>query len=265
MGKEEHCVAGAPAHCREFYIHSDGLRLHAKLDLPGDRARYPLVIVLHGFTGNMEERHILAVSEAMREVGYATLRVELYGHGQSDGTFAEHNLYKWLNNVFAVTDYARSLDFVTDLYLCGHSQGGLTTMLAAGMMPETFRGILPLSPALSLLTGARNGRLLGVDFDPDHIPDTFEYAGMPLRGTYVRVAQTLYAEPVFSRFKGPVLLIHGDEDELVPFQDSVEAVKLYEHAKLVRIAGDTHGYDFHLDQVTEAVKAFLSAQLHEAL
>ena len=118
---------------KEFYITDDGIQLHAKLDMPEEKEKCPLVIVFHGLTGNMEERHITAVSSAMNEIGFATLRVELYGHGKSGGTFEQHNLMKWINNAMTVTDYAKTLDFVTDLYICGHSQGGLLTMLAAGI------------------------------------------------------------------------------------------------------------------------------------
>ncbi len=242
----------------EFFINDDGIRLHAKLDRPVGAGKCSLMIVLHGFTGHMEERHILAVSGAANELGFATLRVELYGHGQSGGKFEDHNLYKWLNNVLAVTAYAKSLDFVTDLYLCGHSQGGLMTMLAAGMMPGTFRAILPLSPAIAILEGARSGMLLGRAFDPENIPDVIPFDDRLLRGDYVRVAQTLHVEDAIRCYKGPVLLVHGDADESVPLRDTVAAAERYENAKLVVIEGDTHCYDHHLDEVVAAVKAFLT-------
>ena len=243
---------------KEFFIPDDGIRLHAKLDRPEGAKQCPLVIVLHGFTGHMEERHILAVSWAMNELGYATLRVELYGHGQSDGKFEDHNLYKWLNNVLAVTAYAKRLDFVTDLYLCGHSQGGLTTMLAAGMMPEIFKAILPLSPAIAILDGARAGTLLGMTFDPANMPEAISFNDRRLRDSYVRVAQTLHVEEAIRRYKGPVLLVHGDADEAIPIRDTIAAAEQYENAKLVVIHGDTHCYDRHLDEVVAAVKEFLS-------
>ena len=63
---------------KEFYITDDGIQLHAKLDVPEETEKCPLVIVFHGLTGNMEERHITAVSNAMNENGFATLRLELY-------------------------------------------------------------------------------------------------------------------------------------------------------------------------------------------
>ena len=174
---------------KEFYITDDGIQLHAKLDMPEEKEKCPLVIVFHGLTGNMEERHITAVSSAMNEIGFATLRVELYGHGKSGGTFEQHNLMKWINNAMTVTDYAKTLDFVTDLYICGHSQGGLLTMLAAGMRADDFKAAIPMSPAIVIPDGARKGNMLGQPFDPEHIPDMVEWGDRHLSGNYLRAGQ----------------------------------------------------------------------------
>ena len=246
-------------------IIDDGIRLNAKLEKPAgytDGTKVPLVIIIHGFTGHMEERHILAVSETLKETGCATLRVDMYGHGSSDGEFAKHTLFKWMSNALTVIDYARSLDFVSDLYLCGHSQGGMMAMLAAGMKHEYIKGLIPLSPAWMIPEHARKGTLLGQDFDPDHIPDMLPAWGdRGLEGNYVRVAQTIHVEDFIDRYDGPVLIVHGDEDETVPVQYGIEAARRYKDAKLVLIPGDTHCYDHHLEAVTEAVAEWIRKQL----
>lgn len=244
---------------REFYINDDGIKLHAKLDFPTEeKEKYPLVIVIHGFTGHMEEEHIVGVSRAMNEIGFATLRAEMYGHGGSDGAFHDHTLFKWIGNAMAVTDYARNLDFVSDLYLCGHSQGGLLTMLIGGMEHDVFRAIIPLSPASMIPANARRGELLGQTFDPDHIPDELEsWDGLTLGGNYIRAAQMLHIEDAIRRFTNPVLLVHGSADEAVPLSCSEEAAEAYKDAKLVVIPDDLHCYDYHLDMVEKAVQDFL--------
>ena len=268
-----------------MFIMDDGIRLNIKLDRPAgadgtqasprdfnnqasprdlNNAGCPLVIVIHGFTGHMEERHITAVARALNEAGCATLRVDMYGHGGSGGEFGKHTLYKWLTNALTVIDYARGLDFVTDLYLCGHSQGGLTAMLAAAMKHDVISGLIPLSPAWMIPEQARQGLILGQRFDPEHIPDVippWRYTG--LEGNYVRVAQTLHVEEAISRYHGPVLIVQGDQDADVPVSYAVKAAELYHDAKLVLIPGDTHCYDHHLDQVTEAVKAWMLERIRE--
>ncbi len=245
----------------EFYITDDGIRLHAKLAMPETEGKCPLVIVVHGYTGHMEEDHIAGLVGPITEAGYAALRVEMYGHGKSDGKFKDHTLYKWVTNLLAVTEYARSLDFATDLYLCGHSQGGLLVMLVAGMCPDRFKGIIPLSPAWMIPEYARKGEMLGAVIDPVNIPDTFfQDEEHELSGNYVRVAQTLHPEEEIARYHGPVLIVHGDEDETVPYSYAQKAAELYEQAELVTIPGDDHCFDYHFSQVTAAVKQFLLKQ-----
>ncbi len=240
-----------------MFITDDGIRLNAKLEMPGGMpagGKAPIVVVIHGFTGHMEERHITAVTEALNGIGYATLRADMYGHGSSEGEFRKHTLYKWLTNALTLIDYARGLDFVTDVFLCGHSQGGLTAMLAAAMKHDVIRGLIPLSPAWMIPEGARNGTLLGQDFDPEHVPDVLPaWDGRVLDGNYVRVAQTIRVEEAIDRYRGPVLIVQGDRDEAVPLRYATEAAKRYSDCELVLIPGDTHCFDHDLPRMTGAV------------
>ena len=241
----------------EFYIDCDGIRLHSKLDKPEGKEKCPLCILIHGFTGHMEEPHIIAAQKAMNDAGVAVLRVEMYGHGKSDGEFKNHTIYKWVTNALAVVKYAKSLDFVTDLYLSGHSQGGFLTVLIGGMCPEDFKAIIPLSPALCIPDDARRGSLLGSNFDPKHIPEKIASDCWELSGDYVRVAQTIHVEDEIARYDGPVLIIHGDADEVVPYSYAVKAQKLYRNARLVTIEGDNHCFTKHLDKMVSVIKEFL--------
>ena len=237
----------------------DGINLHTRLDMPhSHNGKCPLVIVIHGFTGHMEERLITATAETFNDLGYATLRVDMYGHGRSGGQFRNHTLFKWMTNAMTVIDYARTLDFVTDLYLCGHSQGGLTVMLAAALKQDVIRGIIPMSPAVTIPEDARRGNVLGLEFDPDHIPEEVSFPnGFVLSGNHIRVSQMIRVEDAIDRYTGPVLLIHGEMDETIPVQASVDAAERYQNAQLVIIPGETHCYDCHLDEVQAAIRKWM--------
>ena len=245
---------------REFFITHDGIRLHAKLDFPnGNAEKLPLMIIVHGFTGHMEENHIVAMADLATQLGMAALRVEMYGHGQSDGKFEDHNLLKWLDELLAVVDYAAALPFVTDLYLCGHSQGGLATILVGAMKRDILKAIIPLAPAIVIRDGARTGSMLGSSFDPENIPAQVGFPdGKVLGGNYLRVAQLLPVEEAIRKFKKPVLLVHADTDESVPVFYSKKAAGQYENATLRIITDDDHCFNNKLEEMVGAVKEFLA-------
>lgn len=241
---------------KEFYINSDGVRLHAKLDRSDDTAKGPLCILVHGFTGHMEEDHIIKVQKAMNEAGISVLRAEMYGHGKSDGEFKKHTLYKWVTNALAVVEYARGLDFVTELYMCGHSQGGLLTMLTGAMCADDFKALILLSPAWMIPENARNGILLGNSFDNVHIPEKVASESWEVSGDYVRTAQTIHVEDSIERYKGKVLIVHGDEDPIVPFYYSEKAAELYKDAELAPIHGADHCFIGHFDELADNIGSF---------
>ena len=244
---------------REFCIDHHGLRLHAKLDFPKAPAeKYPLVIIEHGFTGHMEETHIRAVARAVNDAGFASLRIELYGHGQSDGEFKDHTILEWVSEMLTVVDYAAGLDFVDGLYLAGHSQGGLTTMLVGALKRNVLKAIIPLAPAIVIKDAACTGGMFGSDFDPDNVPDVVKMGeDRVLCGDYFRVAQLLPVDEAIRRYNGPVLIVHADTDEAVPVSYAIDAARKYRNAELVIIEGDTHCYDHKIDEVTRAVVDFL--------
>lgn len=242
-----------------MYIYEDNNRLNAVLDMPGgDPQKCPLVIIIHGYSGHTEEVQIAAIARKVNELGYASLRVDMYGHGKSDGEFRNHTLFKWMTNMMTVIDYARALPFVTDIYLCGHSQGGLTVMLAAALKHESISGMIALSPAVMIPELARKGEIRRITFDPDRIPDELvERNGRILSGNYIRAAQMIHVDEAIARYNGPVLLVHGDADESAPWHYSAEAARAYQNAKLVIIPGETHYYDNHLGMMLDAVAGWL--------
>ena len=250
---------------REFRIPSDGISLHAKLHFPKtEKERYHLVIVVHGFTGHMEEPHIAGLTETLAENGFAALRVELYGHGKSDGLFKDHTILKWITELIDVVDYAAGLDFVSDLSIVGHSQGGLAVMLLAALKHDQLRAVVPLAPGLSIPDNARKGECLGASFDPQHIPEKVVFPDKKiLGGNYFRVAQMISVEEAIRRYSGPVLLVHADTDETVPAEVSVRAAQQYENARLCIIENDTHCFDNKLPEMEEAVVGFLKEVLKD--
>ena len=248
-----------------MFITDDGIRLSIEIERPENApGKCPMVILLHGFSSAKDRTHTLAAAQAMRSEGFATLRMDLYGHGESGGTFRDHTLFKWISNTMAAIDYARGLPDVTDIWLSGHSQGGLVAALAAGMEPDRIRGLILRAPAFMIPQGAREGNLLGYSFDPRRIPETVPtIKGLELSGNYIRVAQTIHAEDAEDRYDGPVLILQGDLDDCVPPACAEEAARRYRHGELAMIHGETHHFDRYPETMVRLIREWLARMKRE--
>ena len=58
-----------------------------------------------------------------------------------------------------------------------------------------------------------------------------------------KAAMTIDIEEIQRNYDKPVLLIHGDKDDLVPISYSRNALSNYRHARLEEIKGAGHGFD----------------------
>lgn len=244
---------------KEFFITQDGFKLHAKMDVPSvDKEKMPLVILIHGLTGHMEEEHIIGMKDAINDAGCISLRVELYGHGKSDGDFKNHNVSLWVNEILYIVDYVRTLSYVSDIYLCGHSQGGLSIILSAALKKEHIKGILPMAPAINIVDACKYGNFFGTVVNVEEIPDKlYLWDDKYVTGNYVRTGRILPIEDAICSFDKPVLLIHGTEDEAVPVSYALDAEKKFKDCELILIPGDNHCYNYHLDTVKENITKWL--------
>ena len=241
-------------------IHDDGIDLSAVLEVPEEHDGHRLVILLHGFSSSKDRPHNIRTAFAMRDAGFATLRFDLYGHGESGGEFRKHTLFKWISNTMTVIRWAREQGY-DELYLSGHSQGGLVAALVAGMEADRIKGLILRAPAFMIPQWARDGNMLGQQFDPGHIPDVIgTIKDLELDGDYLRVAQMIHVEDAVDRFKGPVLILHGDQDDTVPLKDSQKYSEQYENCDLIVLPGETHHFDQHPDQMENLIWGWLNEQ-----
>ena len=241
-------------------INDDGIRLSAVLEKPEDSECLRIVIVLHGFSSAKDRLHTIQAAEAMREAGFATLRFDLYGHGESGGEFRKHTLFKWIGNTMTVIDAVREMGY-TELWLSGHSQGGLVAALVAGMEPDRIRGLILRAPAFMIPACAREGNMLGCIIDPEHIPDEIPVIkNLTLDGNYIRVAQTIRVEDAVDRYRGPVLILQGDEDDVVTAESVRNMAKRYTGCRMALIAGETHHFDRKPDEMQRIIREWMTAQ-----
>lgn len=109
------------------------------IKLPGTRYRIygrfqgkksqPLVIMVHGLTGNMDESLYRGGCEYLGAKGYATYRLNLYGYPKDARRIVRTTLKIHAKDLNAVAGYFRRKGF-KKIFVVGHSYGGATILLS---------------------------------------------------------------------------------------------------------------------------------------
>jgi pimeloyl-ACP methyl ester carboxylesterase len=77
---------------------------------------------------------------------------------------------------------------------------------------------------------------------------------IPIDEKIIKERREVDQDQLLSDVETPVLIIHGDEDAVVPLEDSRNAVEKLETGELQVIEDLDHSYDTHLDEITEAAE-----------
>ncbi len=240
------CVTGAYATTESLTIDGSQGKLSAVIQKPelnaGEKCR--IVMILHGFTGNKNEKLLTAIADALESHGVASIRFDFNGHGQSEGSFTDMTVLNEIEDAKKVYDYVKGLEYVDSVSVAGHSQGGVVTgMLAGELGAEKIHSIVLLAPAAVLRDDAIRGSVFGVTFDAENPPESVQLFGNYSMGReYVLTAQTLQIYPTSEKFTGAVCLIHGTADRIVPYTYSENYHRLYKNSELNLIQGADHGF-----------------------
>jgi len=182
-------VGPPPAGVEErFFLTEDGQRLHAWYVRPRDGGT--VLLWSHGNAGNIDSRRPLLLALAARGLG--VLAYDYRGYGRSEGSPSERGVY--LDATAAFDDLvARGTDPAT-IACFGESLGGAVSIEVATR--RRCGAIIAVSTFTRLADVARRhygplGSLAGDRFD-----------------SLARL----------SRLSAPVLVAHGDQDEIVPFE-----------------------------------------------
>ena len=172
----------------------------------------PAIIISHGFGSSKANKEKWAAK--LCDAGFLVLRFDFSGHGESAGAIAKTTPTK------VADDLRSAIKFVKDsgakkIGLTGHSLGGLASLLA-GNEADAVAAIAPPSNFSDMYAGKRidlgewkkkgYAILFGIKVNYSLYSDAMQYD------------QKIIAESI----KCPVLIVHGDEDEIVPVQHSAE-------------------------------------------
>lgn len=94
----------------------------------------PMVILMHGIFSSNKIVPIPALARELSKNGIASISFDFGGHWKSEGEMQHMTVGKEIEDALAIWEYARSLPYVTEIGLLGHSQGGVVASMTAGIL-----------------------------------------------------------------------------------------------------------------------------------
>lgn len=224
----------------------------------------PLAILMHGFMSKKEMYPMPAIAKALAKAGIASIRFDFDAHGKSEGRFMDMTISSEIADAKAVLAYARNLPFATDIALIGHSQGGVVAGMLAGELesgPDRPKCVVQLAPAAVLKDDAIAGRCMHAKYDASNPPEYVNVFFHKLGRSFILEAQKLPIFEVSAQYSGPVCLIHGDKDKIVPLKYSEHYHQAYKTSELHVLKGEGHLLNGDKTHLIETVTTFLNRHL----
>jgi putative redox protein len=187
------------------------------------------------------------------------LRFDFSGNGQSEGSFPESTISK------QIIEMGRAVDLLTDrgiswIGLAGYSMGGTVALLAAARI-DTAKAVCTLAAMASVPEKTR--------FLADHKSQQLETSGrvhftsrgrsLELTVDFFQDASQYSLADTLPSLSQPLLIVHGDRDEIVPVEEA-HRLRLLRPAltDLAIVPGADHMFSQQPDrrQVTERVASW---------
>ena len=250
------------------YFELDGSKgsLSCVLTYPStdEQTSFPVAILMHGFMANKKLEPLKSISKKLSSLGIASIRFDFNGHGKSEGKFSEMTVLNEIEDAKKVFSYVHSLPQTSKIAFLGHSQGGVVAGMLAGQLAGTGSEpacLVQLAPAAVLKDDALNGVLMNKKYDPQNPPEILRVMFHKVGKQYFTVAQTLPIYEETAKYRGPVCLIHGTNDKIVPVEYSERYKAVYNDCELHIIEKENHILSKHRQEIIDLSCSFLAKHL----
>ncbi len=243
--------------------------LFAQSWLPDETVKAVIAIV-HGF-GEHSGRYMNVVNTLVPQ-GFAVFGFDHRGHGKSPGQRGHIMHWKeYVEDVDRFLQFIRETEKDAPIFLLGHSMGGLIVLNYALTKPEGLHGVIASAPLLSqpgiapvLLAISRILSKIWPSFSIDtkldvqtisrdpkvqqaYVNDPLVHSRASARlGTEITAA-TEWTQAHADNFSLPLLIIHGEADELVEPQGSAEFFEKVTFADKTRLTFKDGRHETHND------------------
>ena len=248
------------------FLNEHGEKLAGTLHLPEfptDRA----VIWGHCFTCSRHTTILRDISKKLEEKGIASLRFDFSGNGQSEGDFSHTSYTRHIAEMKQAASFLSEQGF-SRFAAGGHSMGAAIAVLSAERMSgETLK----ISAVCALAGRLGSGKISQIfsDKQMEELRQTgrvsFVSRGrkLELREDFFTDMQKYDLAAAVAGLKIPLMVIHGDKDEVIAVENALEAKERNPAIELEIIPDADHMFlnPAHRAEIAERAAAWFSGIL----
>lgn len=200
----------------------DNERLSGTLHIPEEKTGMGVVLG-HCFTCTRHTAILREIAGNLTNAGCIVLRFDFSGNGQSQGLFEETSISKHIREMASAVERIRQ-NGTSWIALVGHSMGAAISVLAAPRISHVHA------------VAALAGRLTGFDpssfLSPEQIADleqdgkvtfTSRNRNLALSRSFFEDAKDYSLPETLKAIRIPILIVHGDQDEMIPVTEAHNA------------------------------------------
>lgn len=231
--------------------------INCKLYLPEDDVVRKVILGVHGFAGDKESSVLSALAQSTSKENTALICFDFPAHGASPQNEDYLTVENCMNDLLAVSDWVRNSYPDSERSIFATSFGGYISLLCASKL-EDFTFVLR-APAVTMPNILLNSvlKISREDFrERCKIECGFE---RKIQLPYIFYEELLRFSPMDICCKQPILIIHGDKDDVVPYEDVKAFCKTHPGTELVTIEGADHRFKNSGDicKIVNETKKFL--------
>lgn len=234
---------------KEFSIKKERYSIPCKFFMPDAQVK-KIIIGLHGFAGDKESSVLFALAERLVLNESALLCFDFPAHGESAASDSFLRVENCKQDLLDVAEYVRN-EFPQKAYgIFATSFGGYITLLCSSKLKD-FKKVLR-APAVTMAESFVE-KIISVS-KIEFINNKGALCGFE-REMYVSV--DFYEDLLKYKIQIPqeeILVIHGTEDDIVPFADVKNIADKHPNIKLIPVIGADHRFkkEGELEQILES-------------
>jgi putative redox protein len=222
------------------FQNNEGETLSGRLEMPADRHPHNFAIFAHCFTCTKNLLAVKNISRALTANGFAVLRFDFTGLGESEGDFEDTNFSGNVSDLIAASRFLET-KYKAPTLLIGHSLGGAAALFAAAE-----------------IASIKAVATIGAPSSPVHVKHLFKSTlheinesgkalvnlsgrDFTIKKQFLDDLENKSLATVVENLRKPILILHSPQDDTVGIKNAEAIYKAARHPKsFISLDGADH-------------------------